>query len=101
MHIREIRNVEGNQITLELPQEWKGKRVEIIVLPLEDKAESFQEWPANFFAQFSDDSPDFPDRAPQAELEECSSRYKSKYSAQTLLEHVPQNGLNYDDVPLE
>jgi len=101
MHIREIRNLDQTQIVLELPQEWRGKRVEIIVLPLEDKAEGLREWPEGFFTEVLGSLPDFPDRAPQGELEERLSRRKSECTAQTLLEHVPQNGLNYNDVPLE
>ena len=101
MHIREIRTLDQTQIVLELPQEWKGKRVGIIVLPLEEKSEGLREWPKGFFTEVLGSLPDFADRAPQGELEERSSRRKSEYTAQTLLEGVPQNGLNYDDVPLE
>ena len=52
MHIREIRTLDQTQIVLELPQEWKGKRVEIIVLPLEEKSEGLREWPKGFLPKF-------------------------------------------------
>jgi hypothetical protein len=35
--IREIRRVEDNSITIELPESYKHKDVEVLVLPFEDR----------------------------------------------------------------
>jgi hypothetical protein len=42
--IREIRRVEDNTITIQLPENYRDKEVEVLVLPFEDsvKSESFK-----------------------------------------------------------
>lgn len=38
--IREIRRVEDNTITIQLPENYRDKEVEVLVLPFEDSKES-------------------------------------------------------------
>ncbi len=38
--IREIKKIEDNTITIELPENYKNKEVEILILPFEDSEQS-------------------------------------------------------------
>lgn len=59
--IREIKKIEDNTITIELPENYKNKEVEILVLPFEDtgKKESAKRRPFDSLKEISLDTRTF------------------------------------------
>ena len=59
--IREIRKVEANTITINLPGEYRDQEVEVLVLPLKRKSRKKVIQPANFqsFDEISIDTRNF------------------------------------------
>ena len=59
--IREIKKIEDNTITIELPENYKYKEVEILILPFEDseKSESSERRPFESLKEISLDTRTF------------------------------------------
>jgi hypothetical protein len=55
--------------TITIPPEWRRRRVEVIILPLDD-GEIGQGKPDDEIKKFFGSLPDFPERGPQGEYEE-------------------------------
>lgn len=64
---REIRETTSETLTISLPNALRRRRVEILVVPLDDAATREQEpgWPKGFLERLAGSVPDFPD--PEAE----------------------------------
>jgi len=62
---REIREVTSDTINIEIPEAFRQRKIEIIILPLEKIPESYTEgdsqWPAGYFERVVGSAPDFPD----------------------------------------
>jgi len=63
--IRQIREVTSGTVSVEIPEAFRQRKVEIIILPLEKAAESGDngdsDWPSGYFDRVIGSVPDFPD----------------------------------------
>jgi hypothetical protein len=77
--IREIREVTSDTVSVKIPEAFRKRRIEIIILPLEQSAESGagsdSAWPPGYFEQVVGSAPDFPD-----------VEYEGDFEARKLLE---------------
>lgn len=66
--VREIRQVSDNIVTIKIPDGFKNRRIEIIVIPVGEFSEK-NGFPADFFDRFAGSIPDFPDIDSEGEFE--------------------------------
>jgi len=72
--IREVRVIQNNVITINVPDQLVNRTVEIIVLPLNDQDQIQDAWPEDFFEATAGCMAEDPiSRAPQGDYEKRES----------------------------
>lgn len=72
--IREVRVIQHNVITINVPDQLVNRTVEIIVLPLNDQDQIQDDWPSDFFETTAGCMAESPiSRAPQGDYDKRES----------------------------
>jgi len=66
--VREIREVSDNEVTIKIPDGFKNRRIEIIVIPVGEFSVK-KGFPADFFDRFAGSIPDFPELDSEGDFE--------------------------------